>query len=364
MSAPEMDNAVVCAICLAPHCKRIYLSPCLHSFCAVCIAAWLDVALNCPLCKTQPTKLHSDVDTSLGILNTIIISSVSAEGTGSQSDITPNRIGTSWKEALKKVAYSHSYKDDVSSDHDLETDQLSRNSNGDLEIETGSGSSNTSFRRSPEVSEVSHSRSRSGSRSRSRSTTPIDSYHHLYESSTLDSQTPSSLDHSLPQDPSMSKVGDSGSTTPHPIRARREIYVLGLEPYPGNEYPLADRIHLSDMTVLTPFLRRDLAVLTDTNPDSVDSILLAHISSLFTNFGGGIGNSNNARRGKSTASEAQWSLIEQEVSQWVIISPTDIMTEITMAQLFVREMRRVVKKRWKVEQWDRNVTYRAATLPF
>ncbi|KAI8348514.1 hypothetical protein B0O80DRAFT_179142 [Mortierella sp. GBAus27b] len=370
---PQVGNeSSTCAICLSPYCGRVYLSPCFHSFCAPCLASWLlDISLQCPLCRTRPTKLHWDADTVLGTLNTITIPSASSasdtiqDGSSSsprnldQSSL-PLKKASSWRITLRQVA--------AKAERDLEGRSRDHQSTAD----TSSGSSGTTRRKrdgscenDQDIKRSRHgSRSTSRSRSRSRSTTPIDSYPHVYDSPNLyvDGQTSSSL-----LDPPLHESSLSESenlppepTMPHSTPTRRQVYALGMKLYPDQDYPLVDRIVATDMTRLGPFLERDLRVLTDVDPRPVDPIVLAYVTSLFTTHGGG---HTDTRKRIATdhdrQRQAEWSLIEAGVAEWVTLTPGNGRTAIDLARQFVDEMRRVVKKKWGPGQWDSNVRYQA-----
>ncbi|KAF9388009.1 hypothetical protein CPB97_001738 [Podila verticillata] len=372
MSAPADDNDVeqdqytsMCAICLGPFQSRVYLSPCMHSFCAPCLSAWLAVALHCPLCKSVPVKLHWGVDTTLGILNTIHISP------------EPGLISSlaSWRTELKQVATMSEEQEpsmeeqerqratEISKDETSEEGDEVNDNEEDQEALTGSA--NGKRRRSASFEDVYHDYDNED-RSRSRSVTPIDSYHHCYGVSDNNvSNFPlkrSRADNS--EGPSTSASPPSSTTPPQaPRPTRREIYLYSMEPVPVEEYPLADQILPTDIEFLKPFLERDLAVLTDVHTTSaVEGIVVDHVRNVLkfhANTGQVVGAKQHAWARSKTkgASSVDWELVEKEVEQWVLLSPGPNMTQSRMARLFIREMRRIVKRRWRMESWDGRVEY-------
>lgn len=374
MSAPADDDDVeqdqyasVCAICLGPFQSRVYLSPCMHSFCATCLSAWLAVALHCPLCKSVPVKLHWGVDTTQGILNTIHIS----PGPGLVT------LLASWRTELKRVATmseeqeasmegqghqgakeSSKYE---SSEEGNEVDDDEENQ------EVSAGSANGKRRRSVSFEDAYHA-SDNEDRSRSRSVTPIDSYHHCYGGSDNNtSNVPSKRSRTDNSEGPSTSTSSPSSTPPPPPQAprptRREIYLYGMEPVSVEEFPLADQILPTDLEFLKPFLERDLAVLTDVHTTSaVEGIVVDHVRSVLkmhANTDQNVGAKQQARARNKTkgASSVDWELVEKEVEQWVLLSPGTNMTQSRMAKLFVREMRRIVKRRWRMESWDGRVDY-------
>ncbi|KAF9538106.1 hypothetical protein EC957_007225 [Mortierella hygrophila] len=394
----------ICAICLASYTGRVYLSPCMHSFCASCLSAWVDVSVLCPLCKSKPDQIHWGVDTALGVLNTITVTSSSpfyASGPdrwrGRREATTTG--GLTWREALRDVAVQ-ARKDEeeqgqldlASTEADLQEgdaalDDTSVSTTGGASESEGEdgcesvqeqhdqrfvGTSGGSKKRSR-----SHSRSRSRSRSRSKSTTPIDSY--PYDSDALFSSSHSSLfsrgrlaqGHGSTDEATSTTVeGDDGGTAAAGRTAsRQEVYALGLEPTPEQDFAFADEIRPIDVTFLTPFLQQDLAVLTNSGDRPVDPIILdliislfvAHGSkasfALFSRGGGGQTHKRQALEDKDKQ-PPEWNFVEMEVAQWIALRPSkESWSEVDMARLFVREMRRVVKKRWTVKRWNSTVLY-------
>src|SRR5690554_6425723 len=197
----------ICAICLAPFRGRVYLSPCFHSFCAACISEWLDITVLCPLCKTEPVKVLWGVDTTLGILNTILVSDTKNVSSTSTSSLTSGSMaglatlprspagtpvivpGTgrymseadAWKVALRKVAQdaesieiASDQDDDINENHADIADNPTLDDTGSLSSPTpttgaGSSSAETSHGKRGRVTEtqVPNKRTRSMSESRS-----------------------------------------------------------------------------------------------------------------------------------------------------------------------------------------------------
>ncbi|KAK3819217.1 MAG: hypothetical protein JOS17DRAFT_356390 [Linnemannia elongata] len=400
----------ICAICLAPYTGRVYLSPCMHSFCASCLSAWADVSALCPLCKSKPDQIHWGVDTVLGMLNTITVTSSSpfyASGPDRWRDRREAATagGLTWREALRNVAVQARKEEeqeqlDLAStyaDHqegDAALDDTSASTTGrasESENEDGCESvhqqedQRVAGRRSSDRNKKrsrSHSRSSSRSRSRSRSTTPIDS--HPYDSDALFSSHASLFargqlgqEHGSTDETDFTaeEGKESDTDTAGRTASRQEVYALGLEPTPEQDFPLADEIRPIDVTFLTPFLQQDLAVLTNSGIRPVDPIILDLIISLFVRHGskvssvlfsrGGAGNAHKrqALENKDTQ-PSEWDAIELEVAQWIALTPSkENWNEMDMAQLFVREMRRVGKKRWTVKRWNNSVHYQSMPPP-
>lgn len=283
----------------------------------------------------------------------------------------------SWRAELKRVASlseeqqtsgsadgqdRHEPKEDSSEETPSEAGE---SDNGEEEKEESMpGSSNGKRRRSASFEEIYHD-SDNEDNSRSRSVTPIDSYHHCYGDS--DNNNPSKRSRTeviLPSGENISSpITPTQATPPRPTR--REIYLYGMEPVPAEEYPLADQILLTDLGFLKPFLERDLAVLADVHTTgAVEGIVVDHIMNVLkfhANNGQAVGAKQPARIGNKTkeAISVDWLLVEKEVEQWVLLSPEwTNMTQSRMAQLFVREMRRIVKRRWRMGSWDERVEYR------
>lgn len=207
-------------------------------------------------------------------------------------------------------------------------------------------------------------------RSRSRSVTPIDSYHHYYGDSDSNNTTSNIMSKRsrteviLPSEANTSSP--TAPTPPTPPRpTRREIYLYGMEPVPTEEYPLADQILPTDLELLKPFLERDLAVLTDVHTrGDVEGIVVDHVTNVLrfhANSSQGAGAKQQAQIGnkiQGAKKSVDWMLVEKEVEQWVLLSPEwTNMTQSRMAQLFVREMRRIAKRRWRMGSWDERVEY-------
>ncbi|KAH7044112.1 hypothetical protein BKA57DRAFT_96786 [Linnemannia elongata] len=401
----------ICAICLAPYTGRVYLSPCMHSFCASCLSAWVDVSALCPLCKSKPDQIHWGADTALGVLNTITVTS-SLPLYANRPDRWRDRReaaaagGLTWREALRNVAVQ-ARKDEVkqeqldlaSTEGDLQEggaaldDRSASTTGGASQSEDVDGCESVhqqedqrlAGRRSSDSHKKrsrSHSRSSSRSRSRSRSTTPIDS--HPYDSDALFSshvnlftrgqlrEGHGSTDETNPT----AEGGKDSDTDAAGWRAsRQEVYALGLEPTPEQDFPLSDEIRPIDVTFLTPFLQQDLAVLTDSGDRPVDPIILDLIISLFVRHGSSMSSALFLRGGAGPAHKRQalenkdkqpseWDAIELEVAQWIALTPSKkSWSELDMARLFVREMRRVVKKRWTVKRWNNSVLYQPMPPP-
>ncbi|KAK3818163.1 MAG: hypothetical protein J3R72DRAFT_460297 [Linnemannia gamsii] len=391
----DNNTEPICAICLAPYTGRVYLSPCLHSFCASCLSAWVDVSVLCPLCKSKPEKIHWGVDTALGVVHTINVRtslpfySYALSGSG---DIH-------WREALKNVAAQSKQEQEQEEEDDdrhegdaAMNDAATVTSRASDSEDEDDGESTQQQDRERGVNK--RSRSRSESRSRSRSTTPIDSHPYLYDSGELFSS------HSTPIGQMQGDVSATGTTckaaqngeqvietspvTGEVVRipSRQEVYALGMEPHPEHEFPLADEIRPIDITFLTPFLQQDLVVLTNSGARPLDPIILDLICSLFAKHGSkasspssrGVGGHIHKRQAlgvKNVQAQQplqqgeliQWSIIEQEVAQWIALTPSkENWNEVNMAQLFVREMRRAVKKRWTVKRWNNAVLYKASSF--
>ncbi|OAQ29028.1 hypothetical protein K457DRAFT_535086 [Linnemannia elongata AG-77] len=89
----------------------------MHSFCASCLSAWVDVSALCPLCKSKPDQIHWGADTALGVLNTITVTS-SLPFYANRPDRWRDRReaaaagGLTWREALRNVAVQ-ARKDEV-----------------------------------------------------------------------------------------------------------------------------------------------------------------------------------------------------------------------------------------------------------
>jgi len=362
-----------CAICLSPYCGRAYLSPCYHSFCAPCLASWLDITVLCPLCKTRPSKLLWGADTTLGVLNTITIPVASSQ-LGSRltnSTTLDNALDISWREALKQVAAAAEselviYTRASQSTH-ADTAETRLNSAETSDPSTASSSaSNASSRKrehSPERDQdVKRSRSSSSqSPSRSRSPTPIDSYPHVYDASGSYSSNQPHPDTSHPENNTLPENKGASSEASRPP-TRRQVYALGMNPYPPEEYPLAARIGSADMERLAPFFERDLAVLTDADPGPVNPVVLTHVKSLFITYGGGGGRVGaRSERGRVTGGQSQgqakWDDIETGVAEWVTMSLDNERTSAHLARQFVEEMRRVAQRKWGPGRWDSHVRY-------
>ncbi|KAF9934738.1 hypothetical protein FBU30_000596 [Linnemannia zychae] len=405
----------ICAICLEPYTGRVYLSPCLHSFCAECLLTWVEVSVLCPLCKSKPECFHWGVDTALGMVTTITVAGHSpfystlpriersgsgdrsGRGTDKGSRVRENGgkenegRAMTWKDELRNVVMlfkkQQQDKDDekklstLAKDMDCESEKEQSTSNN-ISTSGKGGIVNTD-------TGMKRARSRSNSRSRSRSTAPIDSHPFFYGSNEFYSSTTSAVvsDGRLSRQESSTNSASSPTTRTHighvtdSIVARipstrREVYALGMEPSPEQEFPLADVIRPIDITFLTPFLRQDLQVLTDSQP--MDPIILDLIVSLFTQYGSRISERPTSSAGLSERGHANkrqalhdkksreldkkkgdgWKAIEQEVAQWISLNPSrDNWSELDMARLFVQEMRRIVKKRWTVNRWNVSVPY-------
>ncbi|KAF9323622.1 hypothetical protein BG006_001287 [Podila minutissima] len=381
--ANDVDNVEqdqhtsVCAICLGPIQGRVYLSPCMHSFCATCLSAWLAVALHCPLCKAVPSKLHWGVNTALGILHTIHIGQ-----SGPGFMLTSS---ASWRAELKRVA-SLSEEQEQSSTNGQgrqeadESDKESTPSEADEadddeeeQEESFVGSTNGKRRRSASF-EGNYHDGDSEDRSRSRSVTPIDSCHHYYgdsDSSNAKSNILSKRSKTEATLPSEANTSSPTAPTPPtpPRPTRREIYLYGMEPVPTEEYPLADQILPTDLELLKPFLERDLAVLTDVHTrGDVEGIVVDHVTNVLrfhANSSQGAGAKQQAQIENKIqgAKSVDWVLVEKEVEQWVLLSPEwTNMTQSRIAQLFVREMRRIAKRRWRMGSWDERVEYRRCNV--
>ncbi|KAG0290718.1 hypothetical protein BGZ96_005826 [Linnemannia gamsii] len=386
----------ICAICLASYTGRVYLSPCMHSFCASCFSAWVDVSVLCPLCKSKPEEIHWGVDTALGVLNTITVTSFSplyADRRRFQRETGE----LTWREALKNVA-RQARKDDEEKEQlaQASADEHDTQENGDaLDDTSGSTGGNPESQDDEERESVedqrlaasssrkrSRSRSRSGSRSRSRSKsiTPIDSHPYdsdalFFSSATLLARGDPLHDHESAYDnaPNISERDSATERTP----SRQEVYALGMEPSPEQDFPLSDEVRSIDMAFLTPFLQQDLAVLTNSRDRAVAPVILDLIRSLFVRHGSNTSAASSSQGGKGHIHKRQaldikdkkqqdekvkepieWSVIEQEVAQWIALTPSkDNWRELDMARLFVREMRRAVKKRWTVKRWNNSVLY-------
>ncbi|KAG0026362.1 hypothetical protein BGZ81_006435 [Podila clonocystis] len=384
MNTPAADDNIeqdqhtsVCAICLGPFQSRVYISPCMHSFCATCLSAWLAVALHCPLCKAVPVKLHWGVNTTLGILHTIHIGQ-----SGPGSVVTSS---TSWRAELKRVASlseeqeqsSTSGQDrqdaDKSNKEATPSDMDEAGDDEEGQEESHAGSAIGKRRRSASLEDAYYD-SDIEDRPRSRSVTPIDSYHHYYRDSDNNSSTSNILTKRPKTEAILSSEADTSSPTPStqlapPRPTRREIYLYGMEPVPTEEYPLADQILPTDLKLLKPFLERDLAVLTDVHTTgAVEGIVVDHVTNVLrfhASSGQVAGAKQQARIGNKSqgVKSVEWALVEKEVEQWVLLSPEwTNMTQSRMAQLFVREMRRIVKRRWRMESWDERVEYRRCNV--
>ncbi|KAG0037396.1 hypothetical protein BGZ82_002591 [Podila clonocystis] len=240
--------------------------------------------------------------------------------------------------------------------------------------ESYAGSANGKRRRSASLEDTYHD-SDIEDRSRSRSVTPIDSYHHYYEDCDNNNSTSnisskrSKAEAILPSEANTSSPTPSTQPTP-PRPTRREIYLYGMEPVPREEYPLADQILPTDLELLKPFLERDLAVLTDVHTTgTVEGIVVDHVTNVLrfhASSGQVAGAKQQARIGNKSQgakSSVEWALVEKEVEQWVLLSPEwTNMTQSRMAQLFVKEMRRIVKRRWRMGSWDERVEYRKCNV--
>lgn len=395
----------ICAICLAPYTGRVYLSPCMHSFCASCLSAWVDVSALCPLCKSKPDQIHWGVDTALGALNTITVTSSSpfyASGPDRWRDrreAAASAGGLTWREALRNVAVQARKDEEEQEQLDLARMDADLQEGGaalaDTSALTTGGASESeeedecesvhqqedqrlAGRRNGDSKKKrprSHSRSSSRSRSRSRSTTPIDS--HPYDSDALFSSHASlfargqlGLGHGSADEINPTAEGGKELDTDKAGRtvSRQEVYALGLEPTLEQDFPLADEIRPIDVTFLTPFLQQDLGVLTNSGDRPVDPLILDLIISLFVRHGSrvssaliprGAGQAHKRRALENKDRQSsEWDAIELEVAQWIALTPSkENWNEMNMARLFVREMRRVIKKRWTVKRWNNNVLY-------
>lgn len=389
----------ICAICLASYTGRVYLSPCMHSFCASCLSAWVDISVLCPLCKSKPEEIHWGVDTALGVLNTIAVTSFSPLYVDRRR-FQRETGELTWREALKNVARQARRDDEEKEKLALASaGEHGLQENGDALNDTSGSTGRNSESQDDEESEsaedqrlaASSSRKRSrtrscpGSRSqsRSRSITPIDS--HPYDSDALFFSSATLLPRGDPlqsHGPTyeitqiMSERDSATGRTP----SRREVYALGMEPSPEQDFPLADEIRSIDMTLLTPFLQQDLAVLTNSGEREVAPVILNLVSSLFVRHGSSTSAASSSREGgrghthkrqalgimdktqqDDQGKEAtEWSVIEQEVASWIALTPSKAnWRELDMARLFVREMRRAVKKRWTVKRWNNSVLYQS-----
>ncbi|KAF9910074.1 hypothetical protein EC991_007405 [Linnemannia zychae] len=302
----------------------------------------------------------------------------------------------SWREVLKKLAAQakeqEQEQDDGHGGNATEKDTTTDAPSSDSESEDedtqftqrqgrGNIGSSKKRRRSPSASQ-------SRSRSRSRSTTPIDSHPYLYDSGEPFLPHSDSLDQPQGDTLAMQIVstadkgayhGDQGAEsntgptiTEGRISSRQEVYALGMEPHPKRDYLLADEIRPIDIPFLTPFLRNDLVVLTNPGAQLVDHIVLDVITSVFVKYGskasssigaGGKAQKRQALTTKNTQSQqaelVSWGSIEQEVAQWITLTPSkNNWNELDMARLFVREMRRIAKRRWTVKRWNNTVMYK------
>ncbi|KAG0312346.1 hypothetical protein BGZ97_011262 [Linnemannia gamsii] len=375
----------------------------MHSFCASCLSAWVDVSVLCPLCKSKPEEIHWGVDTALGVLNTITMTTFSplyADRRRFQQETGE----LPWREALKNVA-RQARKDEEdqekvalagAEEHDRQEnniafDDTSGSTPGratesqDDDDEESESDQDQRLAASSSSRKRSRSRSRSGSRSRSRSRsrsiTPIDSYPYDPDALFFSSATP------LARGGPLQRHGSTNETTPTISEgdsatgrtpSRQEVYAFGMEPSPEQDFPLADEIRSIDITFLTPFLQQDLAVLTNSGDRAVAPVILDLISSLFVRHGSSTSAASSSREGgRGLAQKRQgldiidkkqkvdkgkeaieWRVIEQEVAQWIALTPSkDNWRELDMAGLFVREMRRAVKKRWTVKRWNNSVLY-------
>ncbi|KAF9132760.1 hypothetical protein BGW39_011342 [Mortierella sp. 14UC] len=397
------DNSTepICAICLAPYTGRVYLSPCLHSFCASCLSAWVEVSVLCPLCKSKTEKIHWGVDTALGVVHTITVRTsspfYSLDGSGSGSR------GMPWRDALKNAAAQARQQEQ---EQEQEKDDRHEGNVAEKYTATDTSSSasesedeNTQATRRQDRNSVgssnkrSRSRSASQSQSRSRSTTPIDSHPYLYDSGELFSphsaslgqlqrvalatETASTADKRARQSDLEAETNSAPAVVVARIPSRQEVYAVGMEPHPEQDFLLADEIRPIDMTFLTPFLHQDLVVLTNSGTRPLEPIILDLITSLFVMHGGkalspsrGVGVHVQKRQALGTKSTrpqqppqqadlTDWSAIEQEVAQWIALTPSkENWNELDMARLFVREMRRIVKRRWTVKRWNNAVLYK------
>ncbi|KAG0053364.1 hypothetical protein BGZ83_001258 [Gryganskiella cystojenkinii] len=204
------DDHPTCAICLGPYRGRVYLSPCFHVFCASCLSAWIEINLQCPLCKSNPVSLHYGVDTALEVIHTLQV-----------SDHNRGELIT----VLNEVAKDVEKRNEKSMDEDKE-EQRDR----DRDHQHGRKRSYDNKEEDDDDDDDYRHYDRSGSRSRSSS------------------------------------------------HERNQVYKLGLEPYPPQDFSMVDQILESDMVLLDPFLERDLAVLLlmDYRNQKISPVILAH----------------------------------------------------------------------------------------
>ena len=385
----EEEPAVTCAICLAPFRGRVYLSPCFHAFCASCLAAWFDINLQCPLCKSSPDSLHHGVNTALGVIHTLLIS----EHSRSALISALNNIALVTEETLRNQEASEESTPGLVLDRRLDEDQdqdqdQDRNnqrprrkrsppSRDEYDQEQHQSGEQRRHRSRSRSLSISPSDASSRTPSRSRSVTPIDSSHRLEE---LDGfyPFPVPFQSTTPSYSSSAVRTDISDDSFLPID-RHQVYTLGLEPCPPEEYPLVDRIQESDMTLLQPFLERDLAILTSVG-DKVSPIILALVKRLLLDAavpgsnggssGSGSSDTNRKRghqdkgRGKrikqGSGSVLTWVQVELELTSWIAPPAAGTSQSLeSLAHTFTSEMRRMAKRNWKMSSWDRQVRYHA-----
>ncbi|GJJ74060.1 hypothetical protein EMPS_06418 [Entomortierella parvispora] len=386
----EESFGATCAICLASFRGRVYLSPCFHAFCASCLAAWFGINLQCPLCKSTPDSLHHGVNTSLEVIHTLSISKNSRSALISAL----NRIALMEEEKLRGREPFGGSKPGHTLDQDQDQDQDQGQGQGQYQMPRRKRSllslddyDEHDDKEQTQREKRHRSRSRSLSippsdstslsPSRSRSVTPIDSSHRLEEPDGF-YPFPVPRRSTTPPSPS-SAVKTDFSDEPFLPVDRNQVYALGLEPCPPEEYPLADHIQESDMVLLQPFLERDLAILTNIG-NKVSPIILAHVKRMLLDAttperdGGSRGDgcsSTNSKtdrqdkvRGKRTKQDngpaLSWSQVELELTSWIATPSAGTSQSLaSLAHTFTNEMRRMAKRNWRMSSWDRQVKYRA-----
>ncbi|KAF9419451.1 hypothetical protein BGZ94_009401 [Podila epigama] len=339
-----------------------------------------------------PIKLHWGVETALGIIHTIHVGGESSRPSSS-SQLSAS---ISWRSQLKSVASSPSSSSEQEQGHGLNSNQSSsanspdkapRAEDNDTEVMLSEEDDDIApFRRmkrrrskSPDDDPCSSDSSIDRSRSCSRSVTPIDSYHLYYggDDEVSPRKRAISLGNSPP--PPIQQAPPAPSQRP----SRREIYLRSMTPTPVEEYLLAERILPIDLTLLRPYIERDLAVLTDVYPNQAELLVVEHILGVFKSHGGSSNSLSTARHltspcngkmvPKENLSKVDWELIASQIEQWVLISPATPTKqpagesvlgshEKRMAQQFVQEMRRIARRKWRMADWDSRVTYQVDAL--
>ncbi|KAG0236234.1 hypothetical protein BGW42_003879 [Actinomortierella wolfii] len=385
----DLAKVTICPICLTTYEERVYLSPCFHSYCAACLDEWVAVSVSCPLCKTQPDKLHYGVDTTRRILQTISISQPS-----------PALALPHWRDQLHSLAlYGQKALASTSTVSSSRVDEV-----------------NAAATRAQDEDEemiprdFSTTSTPTSTSQRSRSPTPIDSIststfdydtQPFYKSPMMAPQPPADTSSFLSSSSfisftptiTTSSTAIVSSSLASNVAAllkpdRIDVYLRHLVPTPVAQYPKAMQIYPHDLPRLRPFLERDLAILTESFPAAPSTVVQSHIESLLclpvqpqqpsSMRRQTVSSSNsNGVSGSNSHNESQWRQVVDRIAEWITFSApsasawqrpptaaTDIVegavpgrTPHELAQQFVDEMRQVAHRRLALRLWDEQVFY-------